>query len=47
MEITDIKNTVQLYSIEEIAEYNDVLVEDLLETLVEDYNWKLPEPRPL
>ena len=47
MELDKIRKSLQVHSIEEIAEYNDVLIEDLLETLIQDYNWKLPDPRPL
>ena len=47
MEISEIRKALQIYSVEEIAEYNNVLIEDLLETLIDEYDWKLPEPAPL
>jgi hypothetical protein len=47
MEIEKIQNTLQTYTIEEIADHNEILVEDLLEMLVDEYNWTLPNPRPI
>jgi len=47
MNIEDIKKSLQIHSFEDIAEYNNVLIEDLLETLIDEYEWELPEPRPL
>jgi len=38
---------LQTYTFEDIAEHNDVLIEDVLEMLIREYNWELPKPEPL
>jgi len=45
--IEDINKMLQTYTFEDIAEHNDVLIEDVLEMLIKEYNWELPKPEPL
>lgn len=41
------KNALELYSLEDILEYNDITPEDALEFLVEQGYVNLPEIEPL
>jgi len=45
--IDEINKVLQTYTFEDIAEHNDVLIEDVLEMLIKEYHWELPKPAPL
>jgi hypothetical protein len=45
--VDEIVNILQTYSLEEILEYNDILVEDALMFLLQNDFLKLPDVRPL
>jgi len=45
--VEEISKALQTYTFEDIAEHNDVLIEDVLEMLTKEYSWKLPKPEPL
>ncbi len=42
-----LENLLEVYTLEEILEYNDITVEELLEMLLETGYIKLPEVEPL
>lgn len=48
---SDIQNTLQTYSFEDICNHNDIpyeeAIEMVVEVLVNEYNWVLPKPEPL
>ena len=45
--VDNINKVLQTYTFEDIAEHNDVLIEDILEMLIREYEWTLPKPEPL
>lgn len=45
--MVNIVNLLEVYSLEEILEYNDITVEELLEMLLEIGYIKIPEVEPL
>lgn len=47
LSITDIENILDIYTIEEILEQNDLTVADALEFLSEQEFLELPDPRPV
>lgn len=45
--LEDIKNILDIYTLEEVIELNDASVEDVLFFLVEERMLELPDPEPL